>query len=68
MTKLKAFADYKLNVAKIIISLLDRVENTVRKGENVGYYCFPNLSSIRSLKVGVAYQRVKSLLTTRYDS
>ena len=37
MTKLKAFADEKLNVAKMMISLLNRVENTVVKGENVGY-------------------------------
>ena len=32
MTKLKAFADDKLNIDKMIISLLDRVENTERKG------------------------------------
>ena len=40
MTKLKAFADNKLNVAKMMISPLDRVENTVEKGENVGYQHF----------------------------
>ena len=32
-TKLKAFADDKLNVTKIIISVFDRVENIVGKGE-----------------------------------
>ena len=32
-TKLKAFADDKLNVTKMIISVFDRVENIVRKGE-----------------------------------
>ena len=32
-TKLKAFADDKLNVTKKIISVFDRVENTVGKGE-----------------------------------
>ena len=32
-TKLKAFADDKLNVTKMIISVFDRVENTVGKGE-----------------------------------
>ena len=37
LTKLKAFADNKLNVAKIIIFLYDRAENTVGKGENAGY-------------------------------
>ena len=52
MTKLKAFADDKLNVATIMISLFDRVENTVGKGENAGYQhfllflqCFPKPSS-----------------------
>ena len=40
MTKLKAFADNKLDVAKMKISLFDRVENTVGKGENAGYQHF----------------------------
>ena len=31
-TKLKALADNKLNVTKIIISVFDRVENIVGKG------------------------------------
>ena len=50
-TKLKAFADDKLNVTKIIISVYDRVENVVGKGENAGYQhfllfpqCFGNAS------------------------
>ena len=33
MTKLKVFADYKLNVAKMTFFLFDRAENTVGKGE-----------------------------------
>ena len=37
MTKLKAFADDNLNIAIMTISLLDRVENTVGKGEYAGY-------------------------------
>ena len=40
ITKLKAFADDKLNIAKMTISLYDRVENTVGKGENAGYQHF----------------------------
>ena len=36
MTKLKAFVDDKLNIAKMTIFLFDRVENTERKGENAG--------------------------------
>ena len=35
--KLKAFADDKLNVARMMISVLHTVENTVGKGENAGY-------------------------------
>ena len=37
-SKLKAFADDKLNIAKIIISLFEGVENTVEKEENAGYH------------------------------
>ena len=33
MTKLKVFADDKLNVTKMIISVFDGVENIVGKGE-----------------------------------
>ena len=51
-TKLKAFADDKLNVAKMMIFLFDRAENTLAKGQNAGYQhfflfpqCFPKLSS-----------------------
>ena len=45
VTKLKAFADDKSNAAKIANSLCDRVENTVRKGENDGnqhFHPFPH--------------------------
>ena len=56
--KLKAFADDKLNVARMLISLLHRMENTVGKGENAGYQhfllfplCFPKPSSLGSLKL-----------------
>ena len=40
MSKLKAFADNKLNVAKVVVSVFDKEENTVRKGENAGYQHF----------------------------
>ena len=39
-TKLKAFADDKVNVAKMMIALFNRIENTVGKGENAGYQHF----------------------------
>ena len=62
VVKFKAFAADKLNVAKTIISLLDRVENTVGKEENAGYQhfllflqCFLKLSSLGSLKVGILW-------------
>ena len=61
MTELKAFADDKLIVAKMTISLLDGVENPVGKGANAGYLqSFPKPSSLASLKVGTVWQRVKS--------
>ena len=60
VTKLKAFADDKLNVARMMFSLFDRVENTVGKGENAGcqhfllfLLCFPKPSFQGTLKVGI---------------
>ena len=40
LIKLKAFADDKFNVAYMMISVSDREENIVGKGENVGYQHF----------------------------
>ena len=58
MTKLKTLVVKKLNFAKIAISLVHTVENTVRKGENTGYQhfllfsqCFPKPSSLQFLSV-----------------
>ena len=34
------FADNKLNLAKVIISACDRIENILGKGENAGYQHF----------------------------
>ena len=39
-SKLKAFADDKLNIDKMTMSLLERVENTEGKGENTGHQHF----------------------------
>ena len=39
-SQLKAFADDKLNVAKMMISVCDRLQNIVGKGENAGYQHF----------------------------
>ena len=40
MSKLKAFADNKFSVAKMMIFVLDWVENLLGKGENAGYQHF----------------------------
>ena len=40
MTKLKAFPDDRLKIAKMTIFLIDRAENTVGKGENASYQHF----------------------------
>ena len=67
ITKLKGFADDKLSVTKMTISFFDRVENTVRKGENAGYQHFllfrqrfPKPSSLGLLKVGNVWYRVNA--------
>ena len=61
-TKFKAYADDKFIVSRMMISLLDRVENTVGKGENAGNQhfllfpqCFPKPPSLGSLKVGIVW-------------
>ena len=46
LTKLKAFAVDKLNIAKMMISVFDWVENTVGKGENAVYHHFLLLSCV----------------------
>ena len=57
LTKLKAFADDNINVAKMMISVSNRAENIVGKGENAGYQhfllfpkCFQEASSLRVVK------------------
>ena len=61
-SKLKAFANDKLKVAKIMKLLLARVENKVGKGENAGYQhfllfpqCFQEPSSSESLKIRIVW-------------
>ena len=48
MTKLNAFADDRINVAQVIISAFDRLENIVGKGENAGYKHFLLFSTMVS--------------------
>ena len=68
-SKLEAFADDKLNVAKITISVFESVENIVGKGENAGYQhfllflqCFQEASFLGSLKVGIVWYGVTVML------
>ena len=39
-SKLKAFADDKIKVLRMMIFVFDRIENIVGKGENAGHQCF----------------------------
>ena len=39
-TKFKAFAENKSNIAEMMISVSDRIENVMGKGENAGYQHF----------------------------
>ena len=61
-SKLKAFADNKINVKEKLKFVLARVENIVGKGENAGYLhfllfpqCFQKATFSRSLKVGIVW-------------
>ena len=53
VTKLKAFADDKIKVAKMRISFFQRVENSVGKGENVGYQHFLLFSVFSNPSLGL---------------
>ena len=59
-SEFKAFADDKINVAKMARSSFNRVENIAGKGENAGYQhfllfpqCFAKASLSRLLKVRI---------------
>ena len=62
-TKFKAFSDKKkLNVAKIMISVFNGVENIAGKGENDGYQhffpfpqCCPKASFLGLLKIRIVW-------------
>ena len=61
-SKLKAFADDKINVLKTLNIKLGRVENIVGKGENAGYQhfllspqCFQKVASTGSLKIVIVW-------------
>ena len=60
--KFKAFADDEINVAQMMISVSNRVENIVGKRENAGYQyfllfpqCFQEASCLGSIKVRIVW-------------
>ena len=62
LTKLKAFADDKINVTQTLKFTLGRVENIVGIGENAGYQhfllflqCFQKATFSGSLKEGIVW-------------
>ena len=62
LSKFKAVADDKINVAKMMIYVFDRAENIVGKGENAGHQhfllfpqCFQKAFSSGVLKVGIMW-------------
>ena len=62
LTKFKTFANDKLNVAKIMISVFGRVGNIVGKAENACYQhfllfpqCFKKASILGLLKLGIVW-------------
>ena len=66
-SKLKAFADEKINVTKQLKFGKGRVENIVGKGENAGYQhfllfpqCFQKTTFLGLLKVRIVWERMKS--------
>ena len=68
LSKLKAFADDTFEIIKMMISVFDKVENSVGKGENAGYQhfllfpqCFPKPSSLGLLKIEIVWQRFNIL-------
>ena len=67
-TKLKAFADDKLNVTKMIVSVFERVENIVGKGEiactsnfSFSHHVFKRLLSQRHQKVSLCGNGLKNI-------
>ena len=61
-TKFRAFGDDNSTFAEIVISVFDRVENVVGKGENAGFQhfllnpqCFQKATFPGSLKVWVVW-------------
>ena len=61
-SKLKAFADDKINVPQNLTFLGGRIENVVGKEENTGYQHFLLFLQCfsRSLKVLIVWERVKT--------
>ena len=62
-TKMKAFADGKINVTKMIISVFDRIENIVGKGEiALPSQFFQKASFVDASKCVIVWERFKCTL------
>ena len=68
-SKLKAFADDKINVTKNLKFVLGRIGNIVGKGENAGYQhfllfpqCRQRASDTESLKVVIVWYRFNRII------
>ena len=66
LSKLKPFADNKINATQKLIFALERIENSMGRGENAGYQhfllfpqCFQKDTFSGSLKVMIVWLRVK---------
>ena len=72
-SKLKAFADDKMNVGEKLIFMEEKIENIVGQGENAGNQhfllvpqCFQKASFSRSLKERIIWEWVKQYLSLLY--
>ena len=72
-TQLKAFADDKLNVTKMIIFVCDRLENIVGRGEiacisnfSFSHYVLKKLFSLTLLKVSLCGNVLTHYQTTKF--
>ena len=74
-SKLKAFADNKINATKKLKFALGRLENNVEKRENAGYQhfllfpqCFQKASFPGLLKAGIVWERVKTVRVLLFET
>ena len=74
-SKLKAFADDKINVTEKLKCVFGRVENIMGKGKNAGkqhfllFLCFQKAFSTGSLNIGIAQETgIFNTTYTKFDT